>query len=92
MKISRDTIIAILCIVVVAMGAILIYQYQMIQRVAQGVMAVNDKADQSNLAAGVALQQTAELVEGQQANQQKMLEQWNQREPIGFKSQKNQNV
>lgn len=67
----------------------LLIQNKKIQVLANALWQVNQKADQSNLAAGVALQQTSELIEGQQANQQKMTEEWNAREPIGFKSQKN---
>lgn len=90
MKNKQNLVIAILCLAVVGLVVFVLQQAKRLDVLSNQVSQVNDKADQSNLDSRVALEQTNELIEGQQVNQQKVIEAWNDREPIGFKSQKNQ--
>ena len=70
----------------------LIIQNKKIQQLTNALMVVDNKADQSNLASRLALEQTNELIEGQEMNEQKMIEEWHDREPIGFRPCRDKNA
>ncbi|MEZ4721111.1 MAG: hypothetical protein R2813_04455 [Flavobacteriales bacterium] len=87
---AKDILLIFLSITVVGLVVFVLQQAKKLDGLVGHVSQVDAKADQSNLASRVALEQTNELIEGQQANQQKVIEAWNDREPIGFKLQKDQ--
>lgn len=73
--------------ITILMAVIFLHQQKKINSLAQEVSNLNDKTNQSSLAAKVALQQSTEIVqaiENSQANLQPNTE-WENRTPIGFK-------